>query len=312
MKSIALLLIVSLLFSLNSNSQSWVEDDAVWHYDYSITGSGFYKIELGNDTVISGKNCQKYLTKQYQFFPQPGGVFVEGPVLDLPSKFTHTSGDTVFYYQNNKFYTLFNFGAQIGDQWIIDDEYQTTGMTGCNLESIVEVIDTDNIDINGTLRRAILIETLNGSPLGMNGWVVENIGPIGSQYLFPTPRNCTAATFVDFERHDFKCFQDSRINRYNPSGIDCEYLLTQLGISENKTQYFQIYPNPATDVINIHFNKAGTYKLTLIDPTGRAILNQKLSQMKEEIYITELPPGMYTIKIENAKNEVSIARFFRN
>jgi hypothetical protein len=135
---------------------------------------------LGNDTLISGKTCQRYLIKKHQFFSQPGGVFVEGPIIDIAKKYTHTSRDTVFHYQNNQFYTLFNFGANIGDQWIIDDEYQ---MTGCDLESIVEVVD---IDINGTFRRAIHLETLDGSPLKMNGWIVENIGPIGDQYLFPT------------------------------------------------------------------------------------------------------------------------------
>ena len=310
MKKTALLLILSFLTSFYSSAQSWVKEDAVWHYDYYVTGSGFYTIELSNDTLILGKNCNKYVTKKHQFFSQPGGVYLQGPVIDLPSRYTHTSGDTVFYYENNQFYTLFNFGASIGDQWTINDVAQFPEIE-CNALSIVEVIDTDNIDINGTNRRAILLKTLDGSSVGINGWVVENVGPLGSQYLFPTPNSCSDSQTVCFEQYSFKCFQDSRINLYNPSGVDCEYLLTHLGIAEDNNQDFQVFPNPTTDVVNILFNKVGTHLMTLTDHSGKVILEKSLSNVKEEIDMTQLPSGIYTIRIENVNNEVRIERIVK-
>ena len=236
------------------------------------------------------------MIKKHQFFSQPDGVYIEGPIIKLAERYTHTSGDTIFHYQNNQFSTLFNFGASIGDQWIIDNEYQ---MTGCNLESIVEVIGKDNIDINGTFRRAIHLEILDGSPLKMNGWVVENIRPIGSQYLFPTNINCYDSTIVDFEEYNFKCFQDPRIDLYNPSNTDCEYLRTLVGLTDLKNEIFKIYPYPTSDILNIYFKRRDEYQMTILDYSGRVILEKKFSKSKEKINLDKLQKGIYLMRINN-------------
>src|SRR5690554_464907 len=109
MKAKLLFTIILTFLSVSfSKAQSWVQNDAVWHYDYYMTGYGFYKVSLGNDTIIAGRTCQRYITEKHQFFPQPGNVFVAGPVVDYPQRFTSVSGDTVFHYENDTFYTLFN------------------------------------------------------------------------------------------------------------------------------------------------------------------------------------------------------------
>src|SRR5690554_7167957 len=172
MKAKLLFTIILTFLSVSfSKAQSWVQNDAVWHYDYYMTGYGFYKVSLGNDTIIAGRTCQRYITEKHQFFPQPGNVFVAGPVVDYPQRFTSVSGDTVFHYENDTFYTLFNFGASVGDQWVINDNYSHFN---CDSVSKVKVIETDVLTINGTSRRAIRLTTIEGSPKGIEGWVVEN------------------------------------------------------------------------------------------------------------------------------------------
>ena len=309
MKKLVLLFILTSLTFIYTNGQVRFEDDAVWHYDFYVSGSGFYKIELGTDTLIQNKNCQKYLIKKYTFHQQPGGIYLQGPIINLPHEYTYSSGDTVFYYKNDKFYTLFNFSASVGDEWIINDE--PIPFPSCDSISRVEVIDTGEIEINGVSRRTVLLHTIEGSPMGIDGWIVENIGPIGSQYLFPTGRNCNDSTIICFEQHSFKCYQDSLIGLFNPSGIDCEYLLNHVGISENKNQTFHVYPNPTSDIINIIFNKTGNYQMTLFYQNGKIIRLEKLSKKEEKINLTGIPNGVYTLRIENNKRNISTEKIIK-
>ena len=302
MRKLVLLFILSSLTFVYTNGQVWVKNDAIWHYDFSYTGYGFYKIELGTDTLIQNKNCQKYLIKKHTFFHQPGDIYLQGPILDDPSEFTYISGDTVFYYKNDKFYTLFNFNANIGDQWIVNDE--PGSLPNCDTISKVEVIDTGKIDINGINRKAILLHTVEGSPFGIDGWIVENIGPIWHQYLFPSFRNCNDSIVIDFEEHSFKCFQDSLIGLYNPSGIDCEYLLNHVGIVENKNQIFQVYQNPTSDIFKIVFSNMGEYQMTLFDQNGIIIISGKLSKIEDQINLTKFPNGVYTLRIETNRRNI--------
>ncbi len=303
MKRIFVLFILTSLTIVSIYGQNWVKNDAVWHYDYYVTGSGFYKIEIGTDTIIQNKNCQKYLTKKYVFYLQPAGMYLLSAIDDISVDYTYTSGDTVFYYANNKFYTLYNFNANIGDEWVVNDE--PNPLTSCDTLSKVKVIDTASFNINGINRRAILLETVVGSPMGIDGWIVENVGSIGAHLLFPSARVCNDTIVACEEQLVFKCFQDSLIGLYNPSGIECEYLLIHEGIAELKNQLFDVYPNPTSDFINIELRETGEYQLTLFDQSGRVIKSEKLTTKKEKINLTGFPNGVYTLRIESDKGGVT-------
>jgi hypothetical protein len=309
MKKLVLLFLLTSLTFVSSKGQIWIEDDAVWHYDFYVSGSGFYKIELGTDTLIQNKNCQRYLITKYTFYQQPGGIYLQGPIINFPSEFTYVSEDTVFYYKNEKFYILFNFNSNVGDQWIVNDE--PVLFPSCDSISKVEVIEKGEININGTNRNAILLQTVEGSPWGIDGWIVENIGPLGSQYLFPTGRNCNDSTIICFEQYSSKCFEDSRIGLYNPSGIDCEYLLTHVGIEESKKQFCQIYPNPTSDIINLIFHETGEYQMKLIDQSGKVVQSKILSEKKETINIKGLQNGMYILKFEDRQGNVILKKLIK-
>src|SRR5690554_3411988 len=98
MKAKLLFTIILTFLSVSlSKAQSCVQNDAVWHYDSYMTGYGFYRVSLGNDTTLAGRTCRRYITPKHQFFPQPGSVFVAGPLVDYPQRSTSASGDTVFH-----------------------------------------------------------------------------------------------------------------------------------------------------------------------------------------------------------------------
>jgi len=79
-------------------------------------------------------------------------------------------------------------------------------------------------------------------------------------------------------------------------------------LSANDIQSINIYPNPATNVIQINANNK-LNKITITDLAGKKHDVQFLNTYT--IDISDLPTGMYLLKTRSSKG-LSIARFIKN
>lgn len=132
---------------------------------------------------------------------------------------------------------LYDFGASIGDVWIINNDHGAD--LYCDSLSRVEVIDTGIITINGAQLRYVELITLPGASLGISGVAVERIGMVEPSnpeisFLFPKPQDCDSNTVVDYFLYDFRCYQDDLFPVYNTVGEDCDYLITHAEVDELK------------------------------------------------------------------------------
>lgn len=73
-----------------------------------------------------------------------------------------------------------------------------------------------------------------------------------------------------------------------------------------------IYPNPASDYININLNGISADKIEFCDITGKVILSQIIAKEHNQIHIGDLKPGMYLLKIYNKNQNVTTLRFVKN
>jgi Secretion system C-terminal sorting domain len=76
-------------------------------------------------------------------------------------------------------------------------------------------------------------------------------------------------------------------------------------VSINNGSLFSIYPNPASDKINIKTNSA-PYELRLMDSRGRLVLLQKIVQNDCVIDIRSFPKGIYFIKVNEVVQKLII------
>ncbi|APZ45934.1 hypothetical protein BW723_06345 [Polaribacter reichenbachii] len=81
----------------------------------------------------------------------------------------------------------------------------------------------------------------------------------------------------------------------------------------NNKLSFNIYPNPALNIINIEIDKNYSEKNTLhlYDNTGRLLINKKVISNNSSLNISKLSKGVYFIKIFN-KEQTSTKRIFKN
>lgn len=73
-------------------------------------------------------------------------------------------------------------------------------------------------------------------------------------------------------------------------------------VQEMKEEFFVVlYPNPATDQLNIDINAATlkNAKVTMINTLGQTVMEQNITEKKTSISTAHLSAGMYSVLIEN-------------
>ena len=258
-----------LLISLNkiADSQTWIDSNATWHYNLEeLSGlgiQGFYKYTYNEDTIIDGINCQKIACKVYEFYTWPEVVFLDSN--SVAEYYTYVSNDTVYYRTNDEFFVLFDFGASIGDTWIISTTNNGNGF--CDDTSMVQVVDTGTVTINSQVLRTITLEPVPGSSYGLSGVYNEKFGLMsyGPWHLFPRVMECDTNIIVEWYYTSFKCFEDDSFDLFNPSSTDCEYFLTHLGIPNTDSYSISMYPNPVKDMLKIQVPESGILSIYSIN-----------------------------------------------
>lgn len=71
--------------------------------------------------------------------------------------------------------------------------------------------------------------------------------------------------------------------------------------SQKLGTHINIYPNPVGDIINIDLAESDVVVSTLYDSLGKQILSKKLNFLKNSINVSQLPLGIYFLKIEDDK-----------
>ena len=95
-----------------------------------------------------------------------------------------------------------------------------------------------------------------------------------------------------------------RINILDTETSNIQETITDKGII--------IYPNPASDYINLNLNGLTANKIEICDITGKVISSQFIATELSQSHIKNLNPGMYLLKIYNKNQNVTTLRFVKN
>jgi hypothetical protein len=308
-KIITFSFIIVSIFSMKAQTTPWISQGATWFYTWSTPGlQGNDKIEYTNDTVLLGKACEVLETTRYTYaIPGPGLpiALISSQIVD--TNFTYSNGDTVFYLNNNQFNVLYNFGAQVNDQWNLGVD---TSTLMCS-KSIVKVDSISSITINSNSHRVLYTSDSANSSIGITGEIIEHIGAL--QYLFPTERNCGSQIIVEFYMFNFSCFQDNTISYMLVSPAECENPyhvgVSELAIGSDK---IQCSPNPVEHILNIDFLTENNYKICVYNLLGEKTV-EKTNQKNQSLNIdfSDLPSGIYIATFEDGMGEKTSKRIIK-
>jgi hypothetical protein len=290
-------------------SQIWIDQDAEWHYSFSDGagfGGGFLKVNYEKDTIILGNNCQKITELYYHFVSDQNKIVHLTGITQNPANYTYSSGDTVFYYINNKFNILYNFAAQKGDSWDLGVD---TNNFLCS-KSIVQVDSIGFVTINNQNLRWIAVSPASNSSVRLQGKIIEGIGIIEDYSLFPITRNCDSEIADETGYGSLICFEDYSFPLYNLAGKDCESPLYVEQLHANKTSNPIVFPSITSSVFNVQTSSPtlSVNSVQIIDCQGKELLMKKESNT---IDIGNLSNGIYFAKIVLNNGNISFHKVIK-
>lgn len=198
------------------------------------------------------------------------------------------------YEENNKVYwwnkttqeftVLYDFGANIGDEWTI---------TAGNNSVTVHVDDVGYLVKDARWFKAMIISDENDV---FSGTVVCGIGHLTS--FFPEQ---LLENKGDFEVEGIRCYWNDDILLYKEDDTDCDAVYNEWhSVDETIAgNGFEIYPNPSYNVLFVlSENINSEYRITNI--LGETVASGKIASETQQINVSSLSEGMYFITIDNA------------
>lgn len=264
---------------------------------------GFVKIQSIGDTLIQGITC-KHLTKTR--------YGAHGSISQESDEFLFTDGDVVYRFSDNDtFYVLYNFAAQIGDTWTTRtyDLYAQQ-----DVETIFQVEDISTTIISGETLRELYVTPISGfMSFGSSGfsWGTQGVAHIteklgGGGYMFPQDYG-----LWDFEvRIGLRCYNGPVLGNINTGITDeCDELIT---ISSNdiiEGHDIKIFPNPSFGELTIYVNQdlKDIDFISIYSVEGKLINEFKIDSFDVELKIEFEVKGIYFIEF-TGKNYRSIRK----
>ena len=285
-------LLILFACTLQINAQDFAPIGAIWHYTQGTVNPNyttFKTLESVSDTTIQGIECRKI-------------VEVGSPSSTVVSYlYMYSENDRVFFYADDSFHLLYDFGAIGGDT-------VTLGYYLTHEENPLQMFidSTSTIMVNDQERKIQYITCGDGMVIEFGNHVIEGIG--NTSFMFPT---------LDFSLDGpLRCYQDNNTglflnpfhSNYGWNHVDCEETLTGINEPESKER-ISVFPNPTqSSIIVQNIDKATTYRI--IGVSGR-IVKQGVISESTEISLTELSKGVYFIEFEN-ENRVIVRKIIKN
>jgi len=81
----------------------------------------------------------------------------------------------------------------------------------------------------------------------------------------------------------------------------------QAGISSPKSEGISIYPNPAKNMVSIHFAEPQTGTVKIMDMSGKCVMESEINNAKDEqLSLNTFPKGIYFIQVNDLTNKMIV------
>ena len=275
-------------YSFLSSSVEWTKVYEM--YESLLSSEWFYKIEddEGNityqhlecaaDTTIDGKRA-KVIVKS-------NTLYDKGPITETTREYICDENGIVYWWNKelHEFTTLYNFTAEVGDQWEIK----------VGNESLTMLVDAvDIIEYEGKSFRKLVVSDANDI---FSGDIICGIGHTTSFFpekLMQKGRN--------YRVQGMRCFWVEGKLLIAFGNDDCDAIYNEIHynnvvINNNDLTNNTVYPNPADDFIIVSVNQPTNY--TISDIFGKIILRGVIKPDNQQIDISDISCGMYFIKTD--------------
>jgi hypothetical protein len=303
---------VSFRVEIKAQSSIWVQNNAVWHYDFDyLNGSfGFIKTEHVGDTMLYGHQSKVFSSTRYRFFTDQNQIVHLSTITPLADQYTWNNDHQVYYLVDQQYELLYDFTKNPGENYPIVTYEDPVDF--CNPISSTSVISTGSMQIGNESYPTMELQSSLSNLTQLNGSVNARYGNHNTTYsarawLFPMKggyfpgvgapvSSCDTTLLFEWTYLRFRCFQDDSLT-VNPNNVDCEYYINHVGMPELNENGYLLYPNPAADFITLvsPFEQNDVQIFTI---SGSLVYSGKSTAKIQELDLN-LPKGTYILKVSS-------------
>ena len=255
-----------------------------WYYEIlNDNGSITYQhLEYAADTTVNNKDVKIII--------RTNTLYDKGRHREMTREYIYESFGKVYWWNETlqDFTMLYDFGAQIGDEWVIRVGEQSLTM---------HVDTVEQYEYEGTTYRMLQVSDVDDL---FSGTIVCGIGHLTS--FFPE-RLMTRGK--NFRVEGIRCHWREGELVFKRGDRDCDEVYQELhdGIDELSDGVFSIYPNPTSGILVVETQcfasqQAPTYRITNV--IGQTLMSGTITTETQQIDVTNLPAGMYFITVGDA------------
>ena len=290
-------LTTTLLFGQITNHFS--HQDAKWHVaktstaatqehpNFVATTTTVYGFQ--EDSTINGETWTKiYSTSDSSF--QNNLVF-EG--------LTKVENDFVLFKSaTDPIDTLYNFNLSVGDSVFYDFDFFT---------SWIHVDEIQSVQINGESYKKFIFSEPTGPTAfdHLNEVWIEGIGSVHGP-LFPLSPVKFSEEMPDSML--LTCSFANSLEHYNHPGYSDCYVDIALGLKNQESLNFNIYPNPASSILTIESDQNISGDIVIYDVNGRIVKSEPSNGKEIKIDVSGWENGVYFLHFEVGMQKV-VKRF---
>jgi len=236
--------------------------------------------------LVNGIMC-KHISRH---ITEPDGQYY---ALSLPI-ITYASDNKIYYLQNQQFYILYDFSAEIGDSWTSRNPYEFFGWPILEGEDTLTTYTVDSVRLvtmNGINVKLIYVNSSSSWKFG--AYISEQIGCL--RFMLPGMWGSWDPPVI----RSLRCYFDDSISytHFTP----CDTLITVSGIGEevNIRNDIKVYPNPFSEEVCV-ISTEPINSIKLFNLYGKTI-PIKFNNIMPNKYVIEtghLQKGYYFLNIE--------------
>ena len=251
-----------------------------WYYEIqNENGSITYQhLQYAADTTINHKDVKIII--------RTNTLYDKGEHGEVTREYIYEDFGKVYWWNESiqDFTLLYNLGAQVGDEWVIE----------VGEESIIMHVDAvEQYEYEGTTYRMLHVSDANNL---FSGEIMSGVGHLTS--FFPE-RLMTRDK--GYRVTGLRCYwiYGDLVFTVNRGDCDAIYAELHIGLDEPTAIPFAIYPNPTNSVLTIQHSSFNipnsSFRITNL--MGQTVQTGSLNAETQQIDVSGLPQGMYFISV---------------
>lgn len=294
-KSLLLALVISAgaFYSQTSLYHQFPASAATWNINYTLvmgmcppalaTITDNYSIIIPGDTTINSTTYHKLFIPYVQHSPASCPVsetagYKGGIREDVVAKKVYIIPPSGPSEQ-----LLYDFSMQVGDT--------LKGYLANGWPTLHKVTGIDSVQVGASYRKRWTLNPVSSSFPPNNFRIIEGVGSdYGLLKVLP-------GGIVDYPAISITCFKHNGLPLY-PSTVTSCNLITSLNSYSYDTDQIKISPNPVNNQFSIAMSTNEAMAVTIYDINGKKVLSPILNKGQQEINVSALSEGVYTIAIE--------------